>query len=115
MHGHSAAIQKRPPHGSDATTPYKVHTDAIDTGASITVPVVGSESLPYGGGFVTFRPTVDCYARWGDSTVADATSSDWEISANEVVEFWHAERIDTHVSVLAKTTAGSIKRYRSNT
>lgn len=65
------------------------------------------------GSFVTWEADVDVYIRVGDSTVASTTTSDWVIPAFTPVEWRHDEK-DSHFTARSVTTAGTIRRYISN-
>lgn len=81
----------------------------ISLGATLVIP----SGLPMTGGFVTWVADVDLYIRVGDSTVGAATTSDWVIPAFTLVEWRHDEK-DSHFTARAVTTAGTIRRYLSN-
>lgn len=102
----------RPPHGEATSDPTATKTDAIGA-ASATYPILGVDGLPFGGCFVRWYFTTDCYVRFGSASVAAATANDAEFKAGEWHRFWHDAQ-DTHVSVLRKSADGLVKRHRSD-
>jgi hypothetical protein len=114
MLGQSEAIQKRPPRGNGTGERGEVFATAF-TGASTTAAVLPGTGIPaLVGCFVTFVADADCYIRFGTSAVAAATTSDWLLPANVERDFWCNPTEDTNFSVIQKTAAGTLKRFRSN-
>lgn len=106
------AIVKRPPRGNASGERGAVYVDAL-TATSTAATLVIPAGLPMTGGYVTWECDVDVYIRVGDANVGAATTSDWVIPALTVVEWRHDER-DTHFRARVVTTAGTIRRYLSN-
>ncbi len=115
MHGQAAAILKRPPHGASSGDAFEVYTTAFTGSSSASTAVLPSNGgLPSGGCFVTWIADADCYVRVGKGTVAAATSGDWFLPAGVQVDWWHNDTEDLNFTVIQKTSAGNLKRYRSN-
>lgn len=122
--GIQEALSKLPPGPADGVAGNRPFASAVGaTGLAVT-PVTTITSTdaaaipnPFGC-YITWISDTDCYVRVGPPSINGvamniATSSDHFLPAGASVEWWHRAS-DTHFSVIQKTAAGTIKRYRSN-
>ena len=110
------AVNKRPPHAasSDALQVYSTSFTGTGTAAALCLPTAGL-GIPGTGCFITWVADADCYIHFGaTSTLAAATSAAFLLPANTPTDFFHQPNADDFFSVVQKTTAGTLKRYRSN-
>lgn len=113
MQGESQAIQRNPPGGNVATTQPNAFANnnvlALSAGVSSS-----AQALPTGNGyFMTFVAigTVEVHLRFGNSSVAASTASDYCIPPNGKEEWW----ITTETNFTAFcTAAATLYYYRSS-
>jgi hypothetical protein len=97
----------RPPHGYGVSgDPLAMQKFAI-AAASATFDLLGSSRVQP----IVFMPDVDCYVRIGGSDVAAATTNDFLMSAGWIYKFTHCGDADRYISVIAKSTIGTMKYY----
>jgi hypothetical protein len=72
--------------------------------------------LPVTGSFIRFCPDTDCYVRFAATAAlcGAATVNDWFWGAGIVVDHWCEPGRHDWFAVIAKTTIGKFKRYRTN-
>jgi hypothetical protein len=109
-----AAINKQPPRGAGtghANAPLNTAIAASSTTAQVLATLLTDLDLCW----VTFSADVDCYVRFGNSaaSIGAATTSDLRLVANQSYE-WRFDKDCNFVSVLQKTTGGTLTRYRSS-
>jgi hypothetical protein len=118
--GSFEAVMKLPPGAADGTGANRPFSSAVGpTGLAVTAVTTLTATDPATipnpfGCYVTWISDTDCYVRVGTSTMNVATTSDQFLPAGVSTEWWHRGGIDTHFSVIQKTAAGTIKRYRSS-
>lgn len=116
MNGQLEAILKAPP-GINGNRVFSTTTSAVATASAVITTATGSDPafIPATGCFITWICDADCYIKVGDSaSMAVATSADWFLPAGVEKEYWHFGQTQSYFSVLQKTAAGTLKRYRSS-
>jgi hypothetical protein len=108
------AIARRPPRGN-ATSDVGANNTVATAAASTAAQSLGQVSPGNGSGFyVTMVCTQDAHIRFGISTVAAATASDYLLRAGIGEEFWCESSDDTHFRVIRDTADGTLHWYRSS-
>jgi hypothetical protein len=106
------ALHKRPPHvGADGME--VLNTAFTGTG---TAGALCLTAMPDGGCYISWIADADCYIVFGSvAGMAVATSTNgFYLPAGVAMDFWHQRKMDDFFSVVQKTAAGTLKRYRSN-
>jgi hypothetical protein len=111
-----AAIAKRPPHAADSghrMAVYKTNTVAASTAATLVLP--DSDGVPFGGCWVSFVASADCYIIFGRSDLPAATAANgYPMLANQEFNWWINDTDDAYFRVIRSTADGVLTRYRSN-
>lgn len=116
MLGQSGAIAKRPPHVGG---PFNVYKTPITAAAGTAWTLFDGSSIPFGGCWVTFTASVDCYIHFynaDDTSVTTPSAAvSWPMMAGVEYDWWCNDKQDNAFRVIrAGTEDGVLSRYRSN-
>jgi len=86
------------------------------TSSSTLAAVLGSATIPFGGCWVTFVSSVDCWIHFGGDTDSAASAVySFPMKAQETYDWWVNDTSDPNFRVIrAGTDDGVLTRYRSN-
>lgn len=118
MLGQSGAIAKRPPHASFVDSVFRVYKTDIAAASTAAWTLFDADSIPFGGCWVTFVSSVDCYIIFYPSAavpIAASATNGWPLMAGVEYNWWCDHLADNTLAVIrAGTDNGVLSRYRSN-
>ena len=117
MLGQAQAIAKRPPHLAASGHPMQVKTTAILASPGFADTVLNG-TIPFGGCWVTFTASVDCYIFFNSINTglpAPSATNSFTMTAGVEYNWWVNDTDDGWIYFCrAGANDGVLTRYRSN-